>query len=111
MKRGELYRVFKPGGDSKQYRTFVIVSRQALIDSRFPKVVCAPVMTEGQGLATQVSVGINEGMKHESWIHCDDLRSMNKSELTRYVGSIAFAKMRNLDYALSVALDLPYDSQ
>jgi len=109
MKRGELYRVYKPGGDPKQYRTYVVVSRQTLIDSRFPSVVCAPVMTEGQGLATQLSIGIDEGMKHESWVHCDDLRSMRKSDLTRYIGSISPRKMRNLDYALSVALDLPYE--
>lgn len=107
MKRGELYRVFKPGGDSKQYRTFVIVSRQTLIDSKFPRVICAPVMSEGQGLATQVRIGIEEGMKHDSWIHCDDLRSMEKSVLTRWVGSLPSAKLRNLDYALAVALDLP----
>ena len=106
MKRGELYRVFKPGGDSKQYRTFVIVSRQTLIDSKFPKVVCAPVLTEGQGLASQVSIGIDEGMKYESWIHCDDLRSVQKSELTQWVGSILPRKMLKLDYALAVALGL-----
>jgi mRNA interferase MazF len=109
MKRGELYRVHKPGGDPKQYRTFVVVSRQTLIDSRFPKVVCAPVMTEGQGLATQLSIGIDEGMKHESWVHCDDLRSVSKSELRQFVGSISPGKMRNLDYALSVAFDLSYE--
>ena len=108
MKRGELYRVFKPGGDSKQYRTFVVVSRQTLIDSKFPSVICAPVMTEGQGLATQVSIGIEEGMKHESWIHCDNLRSVQKSELTQWIGSIPPGKMRKLNYALTVALDLPY---
>ena len=35
MTRGELYRVFKPGGDPKQYRIFALVSRQVLIDSKF----------------------------------------------------------------------------
>ncbi|MGH9605539.1 MAG: type II toxin-antitoxin system PemK/MazF family toxin [Terracidiphilus sp.] len=107
MKRGELYRVFKPGGDPKKYRTFAVVSRQTLIDSRFPSLVCAAVMTEGQGLATQVRIGIEEGMKHESWIHCDDLRSIEKSALTRWVGSLSPNKMRKLDYALTVALNLP----
>ena len=68
MKRGELYRVFKPGGDTKQHRTFVVVSRQTLVDSKFPSLVCAAVMTEGQGLATQVAIGIDEGMKRECWI-------------------------------------------
>jgi len=109
MKRGELYRVFKPRGDSKQFRTFVVVSRQVLIDSKFPSVVCAPVMSEGQGLATQVSIGIEEGMKRQSWIHCDDLRSIQKFALTQWVGSLSPGKMRKLDYALAVALDLPLE--
>ncbi|KAA6458728.1 type II toxin-antitoxin system PemK/MazF family toxin [Acidobacteria bacterium AB60] len=108
MKRGELYRVYKPRTDSKQFRTFVVVSRQTLIDSRFPNLVCAAVMSEGQGLATQVRIGIEEGMKHDSWVHCDDLRNLQRSQLTSYVGSMGPAKMRKLDYALTVALDLPY---
>jgi mRNA interferase MazF len=108
MKRGELYRVFRPGGDAKQYRTFVVVSRQTLIDSRFPSVVCAPVMTEGQGLATQLAIGIDEGMKHESWIHCDGLRNIEKVMLTRWVGTLSPEKMPKLDYALAVALGLPF---
>jgi len=63
-------------------------------------------MTEGQGLATQVAVGIEEGLKHESWIHCDNLRSVPKNELTHWVGTLPPGKMRKLDYALTVALDL-----
>ncbi len=108
MKRGELYRVYKPGGDSKQYRTFVVVSRQTIIDSKFPWVICAPVMTEGQGLITQVSIGIDEGMKHESWIQCDNLRSIQKSELKQWVGSIPSWKIPALDSALAEALDLHF---
>jgi len=64
-------------------------------------------MTEGQGLATQVAIGIEEGMKHECWIHCDDLRSIQKNMLTQRVGTLSPVKMRKLDYALTVALDLP----
>jgi mRNA interferase MazF len=52
MRRGELYRVYKPGGDLKQYRTFVVVSRQVLIDSKFSTVICAPVFSRGEGLST-----------------------------------------------------------
>jgi len=110
MKRGELYRVYKPARDSKQYRTFVVVSRQILIDSKFPSVICAPVMTEGQGLATQVPIGIEEGMKRDCWIHCDNLRSIQKTVLTRWVGTLPPGKMRKLDYALTVALDLPFET-
>ena len=45
MKRGDFFRVHKPGRDPKRYRIFVIISRQVLIDSRFWTVVCAPVLS------------------------------------------------------------------
>lgn len=106
MRRGELYRVSKLGGDPKQYRTFVIVSRQALIDSRFSTVICAPVFTSGEGLSTQVAVGPGEGLKHESWVMCDNLVSLRKSDLTHYVGSLSAGKLAELNRSLSIALDL-----
>ena len=106
MRRGELYRVFKPGGDPKQYRTFAIVSRQALIDSRFSTVVCAPVFSGGEGSSTQVAVGPDEGLKHSSWIMCDNLVSLRKSDLTNYVGALPRAKFAELNRALKMALDL-----
>ena len=107
MKRGELYRVYKPGGDDpRRYRTFVVVSRQTLIDSKFQSVVCAPVFTRGQGLSTQVAVNASEGLKHASWIMCDTLSSLRKEELTQYVGSLSWARTRELDRALKMALDL-----
>jgi mRNA interferase MazF len=107
MTRGELYRVHKPGGDPKQYRAFVVVSRQVLIDSRFSTVVCAPVFSAGEGLSTQVSIGPDEGMKHQSCIMCDNLVSVRKSDLTHYVGSLSPAKLAELHRALKMALDLP----
>jgi mRNA interferase MazF len=106
MKRGELYRVYKPGGDPKQYRTFVIVSRQVLIDSRFSTVVCAPVFTHGEGLSTQVGVGPDEGLKHPSWIMCDNLVSLRKADLTQFLGSLPRSRLAELDRALRMALDL-----
>ncbi len=106
MKRGELYRVHKPGGDPKQYRAFVIVSRQILIDSQFSTVVCAPVFTHGDGLSTQVAVGPDEGLKHSSWIMCDNLVSLRKTDLTQFLGSLSRARLAELDHALKMALDL-----
>ena len=106
MTRGELYRVYKPEVDPKQYRTFVVVSRQALIASRFSTLVCAPVFTNGEGLSTQVAVGPEEGMKHPSCIMCDNLVSLRKADLTHYVGSLSLSKLAELNRALKMALDL-----
>ena len=109
MKRGEIYLVSDPSGDPKRQRAFVIVSHQGVIDSRYSTVVCAPVYSRGEDLATQLAVGPDEGLKHESWIMCDNLVSLRKTQLTRYIGSLSSTKIRKLNTSLAVALDLPIE--
>lgn len=106
MKRGEIYRVHKPGGDAKQHRLFVVVSRQVLIDSKFSTVVCAPVFSNGQALSTQVAIGPEEGLKHPSWIMCDNLVSLRKKELSHFVAQLPPAKIADVDRALRMALSI-----
>ena len=108
MKRGDLYRVYKPSNrDPKKFRVFAVVSRPVLIDSRFSTVICAPVYSSHHGLSTQVLIGVDEGMKHESSIHCDELVSLPKSVLTNYVGTLSAEKIEELNKALRIALDIP----
>jgi len=106
VKRGELYRVHKPGGDPKQYRVFVVVSRQVLVESKFSTVICAPIFSSGEGLSTQVAVGPDEGLKHPSWIMCDNLVSLRKTDLTHFLGSLSRSKLADLNKSLIMALDL-----
>ena len=107
MKRGEIYRVHKPGGDAKEYGAFVVLSRQVLIESRFSTVICAPIFSNGEGLSTQVEVGPDQGLKQQSWIMCDNLISLKKADLTNYIGSLTAAKINEVSRALKMALDLP----
>jgi len=107
VRRGELYRVANPSAkDPKKSRVFIIVSRQVLIDSRFSTVVCAPIYSTHDGLSTQVLVGVNEGLKHDSSIHCDELVSLPKSGLTNFIGLLSPQKIEELNRALSIALDI-----
>jgi len=108
MRRGELYRVHQPPGDPRKHRVFVILSRQWVIETRFSTLICAPVFSKGQGLSTQVGVGIDEGMKHESWILCDGLTSILRTELAHYVGSLSPTKLSEVDRAVAIALDLRF---
>jgi mRNA interferase MazF len=106
VKRGELYLVAHPiSRDPRKQRVFVVVSRQVLIDSRFSTVVCAPIYSTHDGLSTQVPVGIEEGLKHDSSIHCDELVSLPKAVLTNYVGSLSREKVETLNQSLRIALD------
>jgi mRNA interferase MazF len=108
MKRGELYRVAHPSAaDPKKSRVFVVVSRQVLIDSRFSTVNCAPVYTAYDGLTTQVPVGADEGLKHDSSIHCDELVSLPKAALTNFVGTLPQSVIADVNQALRAALELP----
>jgi mRNA interferase MazF len=107
VKRGDLYRVFKGiRNDPRRSRVFVIVSRQVLVDSRFSSVICAPVYSAHDGLSTQVAVGVEEGFKHQSSIHCDELVSLRKSALTDFVGRLSDEKTGELYHALGVAVGI-----
>ncbi|OGA52280.1 MAG: hypothetical protein A3F74_12860 [Betaproteobacteria bacterium RIFCSPLOWO2_12_FULL_62_58] len=69
--------------------------------------MCAPVYTAYDGLATQVPVGVEEGLKHESSIHCDEIVSLAKSMLSNYIGTLSPQKLEQLNRALRIALDIP----
>jgi mRNA interferase MazF len=69
-------------------------------------VICAPVYSAHHGLASQVAVGVDEGLKHESALHCDELVTLPKSRLTAYVGRLSDRKLQALDRALVAALEI-----
>jgi mRNA interferase MazF len=107
VNRGELYRVANPSAKNpRKFRVFVVVSRQVLIDSRFSTVICAPIYSTHDGLSTQILVGVDEGLKHDSSVHCDELVSLPKSLLTNFVGSLSPQKTEELNRALRIALDI-----
>jgi mRNA interferase MazF len=105
VKRGELYRVSKPTKqDPKNFRVFVVVGRQEVIESNYSTVICAPVYSTCLGIETEIEIGVDEGLKHHSCIRCDELFSLHKSVLTNYVGALSEAKLNELNKALKIAL-------
>jgi len=52
-------------------------------------------------------IGVEEGLKHESSIHCDELVSLSKSILTKLCGKSLPKKIDLLNHALQIALDIP----
>jgi len=105
MRRGNLYRVYRGSKyDPMEFRVFLIVSRQLLIDTQFSTVICAPVYSKYDGFPTQIEVGVNEGLKHDSAVYCDELVSLPKSILTDYIESLSNDKMEEVNIALRIAL-------
>jgi len=112
LRRGEIYRVRQPQhGDPKKSRCFAVVSRQDLLDSKANRVLCAPINTSGVGLSTEVQVGVDEGLKRDSVINCDQITRLEKSMLTDYVGVLSPAKLRQLRTALQIAFDIDDDPE
>jgi mRNA interferase MazF len=75
-----------------------------VIDSQFSTVICAPVFSQYTGLSSQVPVGTQEGLKHESAIHCDQLISLPKARLTDFIGSLGQTDLAQVNQALRIAL-------
>jgi len=105
VKRGDFFRVYRASKyDPKNYRVFLVVSRQDAIDTSFSTVICAPVYSKYGGLPTQVEVGADEGLKHDSAIYCDELTSIPKIRLTDFISSLPDDKMAAVNAALRIAL-------
>jgi mRNA interferase MazF len=81
------------------------------MQTAFSTVICAPVYSCHDGLSTQVRIGIEEGLKAESSIHCDELVSLPKGLLTRYVGHLDQGRIEALDRALATALALDENAE
>ena len=64
------------------------------------------VASSSSGDPKQVEVGVEEGLKHSSSIHCDELVSLSKSALTGFVATLSPAKLDQLDRALAMALEI-----
>jgi mRNA interferase MazF len=110
LRRGEIYRVRQAQhGDPKKSRCFAVVSRQDLLDSKANHVLCAPINKSGVGLSTEVQIGVDEGLKHDSVINCDQITRLEKGMLTNYIGVLSLAKLKRLRSSLAVALDIEDD--
>ena len=108
MKRGEIYRTrektsergYKPG-------FYVVVSRDFIAENEdIATVICAPIYSEILGIRSEVSLGVEDGLRRESAIRCDFLTLMFKRKLTQFVTSLSRAKLAELNHALRYALDL-----
>ena len=112
MKRGEIYHSGHPeperGGKPGYY---VVVSRDLVAaHDAIETVVCAPVYSAILGIPTEVVIDEAQGVRRRSAIRCDFLMLLFKHRLRQFVGTLPPAKVRELDRALAVALDLSLNS-
>ena len=81
----------------------VILSRPEAIDV-LHTVMVAPITSTIRGLPSEVVVGPPEGLKHDSAVNLDHVRTVEQARLTRQVGHLRADKMRAVCRALAVAI-------
>jgi len=99
VRRGEVW--WHQRGDVKR-RPVVILTRDTAID-RLNKLMAAPITTTVRGLASEVQVGPDDGLRHDSAVNLDNATLIDKRELRERIASLGPAKMHELCHALVAA--------
>lgn len=86
-------------------RPVVVVSRTAGARIR-PVVTIAPVTRTIRGIASELPLGPDDGLRVRSVALCDNLETVSKRRLTRRMGSLDSHKLVQLDVALRYALGI-----
>jgi mRNA interferase MazF len=110
VKRGELYRVRLAPRDPRRSRVFLIASRALFLAANYSTLACVPVYTTHNGLITEVLIGVDEGLKRSSSLHCDEVTSLPPHAFSDYVGALSAEKQAEVDRALVLALGLDVDN-
>jgi len=63
----------------------------------------APITSTLRGAPSEVTVGIEEGLKNDSAVNLDHVQTVPKARLRHYVGSLGSEKMAAVCRALNVA--------
>jgi mRNA interferase MazF len=100
LKRGTIwmYKFKKPD----KLRPVLILSRQDVI-GLIDTVVVAPITSTIYGVPSEVVVGIDQGLKHDSAVNLDHIQTVSASKLIRYIGSLDGPTMAEVCLALMIA--------
>ena len=83
-------------------RPVVVLSRREAIEM-LRTVLVAPISSTIHGVASEVVVGPDEGLKHASAVNLDHVQVVEASRLSKRLGHLGEAKMQAVCRALAVA--------
>lgn len=100
LNRGEIwfYQFERPD----KRRPVLILTRQEVIPL-LRTVMVAPITSTLRGAPSEVEVGVDQGLKHDSAINLDHVQTVDKNRLKKYVGSLDRDKMSRVCRALAIA--------
>ena len=111
MKRGDIYmaRLDPVIGSEQGGRRPVLIVQNDRGNRYSPTVIVVPLTgSEKKGrLPTHVLLpGGEGGVQKPSVVLCEQVRTLEKTRLTRYMGSLDAENLREVERALSVSLDM-----
>jgi len=84
-------------------RPVVVITRPEVI-GLLHTVMVAPITSTIRGAPSEVVVGVDEGLKHESAVNLDHVQTVDQSRLIRRVGRLSPSRMRAVCRALAIAV-------
>ena len=100
VNRGEIWRLNLPHPDKR--RPVLVISRSSLIPL-LHTVTVAAVTSTLRGSPTEVSIGVDEGLKQASCVNLCHIFTVPRRQLTGFVGSLGPDKMRAVCRAMAIA--------
>jgi mRNA interferase MazF len=98
--RGQIWQYTFSRPDKR--RPVLVLTRSEVIEL-LHTVMVAPITSTIHGAPSEVIVGIEEGLKKDSAINLDHVQTVDKSKLTRFVGTVGPPKMNSVCRALAIA--------
>jgi mRNA interferase MazF len=100
VNRGEIW-LYTFGSPDKR-RPVLVLSRQKAI-ALLRTVLVAPITSSVHGAPSEVQIGIEEGLKHDSAVNLDQVQTVNQKNLHHFVGTVGPKKMTAVCQALLIA--------
>ena len=83
-------------------RPVLVLSRPDVIPL-LHTVMVAPITSKRLGAPSEVQVGVEEGLKHDSAVNLDHVQTVEQARLVGFIGSLSAAKMQQVCRALGLA--------
>jgi mRNA interferase MazF len=100
VNRGEIWLYLFSAPDKQ--RPVLVLSRQKAI-ALLHTVLVAPITSTSHGAPSEVPVGLEEGLKHDSVINLDQVQTVDQKKLHQFIGTVGAQKMDDVCRALRIA--------
>ena len=99
-RRGDIWQYRFRAPDKR--RAVVVLTRQEVLPLLRTATV-APITSTIRGLPSEVIVGADEGLKHDSAVNLDHVQTVEQRLLHSFIGTLSEEKMRRVCRALARA--------